>query len=379
LATVSPLSFLRRVLAIAGKELLHVTRDPRLLYAVAGIPVVVLVIFGYGVVFDVERLPLAVLDADQTPSSRRLVDAVRTAGIFEELLRAEDAPAMERLLRKGAVRAGLIIEPGFHRDLKRGAVPRAQLLVDGADSHTAQVILGNVAALQRSLNHDGWARFRGGARAPIEARIQVRFNPTMKSPVFVVPGLLAVVLAALAVTLTALSVAGEWERGNVEQLFATPAARLEVILGKLLSYLVLGGLQLLLLLSLGLWLFEVPARGSVWLLGLSVLLFLCGMLAQGLFIGVVTRRHQIATELGSVTTVMPTLLLSGFLFPIDNMPEVLQALSAVVPARYFVDALRAILLRGGGLAEVWLDLLALGGFALLMITLATTRFRRRIG
>jgi ABC-2 type transport system permease protein len=323
-------------------------------------------------------MPLAVVDADDTPASRRLADAFRTTGIFEELIRAEDFARLEQLLRRGAVRAGLFIERGFHRDWQRTGVLKAQVLVDGADSSTAQLILGNVAALEASLRRE-WAK-EGRARAPpaLEARIQVRFNPGMKSPIFVIPGLVAVVLGTLAVTLTAISVAGEWERGTVEQLFATPTSRLAVVLGKLLPYLLLGLLQLLLLLVLGLALFDMPAKGSPWLVGATTLLFLAGMLAQGLLIGVVTRRHQVAVEIGAVTTIMPTLLLSGFLFPIENMPEPLQALSAIVPARYFVDALRSVLLKGGGLAEVWPDLAALAGFAFVLLTFATLRFRRRL-
>jgi ABC-2 type transport system permease protein len=365
--------FFGRMLAISAKEVQHIRRDVRVIYASIGIPLLLLVLFGYGVVFETERVPFAVVDADQSPASRRLIEAFRNTGIFEERAQVQEAAAVEALFRRGEAKVGLIIDAGYQRDLKRGRPAKAQVLVDGADSSAAKQVLGYLAALEQSLGADGQAP----PRSP-DARIQVRFNPGMKSPRFVIPGLMAIVLATLGVTLTAMAVASEWERGSIEQLFATPVTRVEVILGKLLPYCMIGMLQLLLLLVFGVWVFDLPAEGEMWLVMAASFLFLAGMLAQGLFISAATRKLQAATEIGMVSTIMPTLLLSGFLFPVENMPPVLKAIASILPARYFIDALRTVLLKGGGREEIALDLWALVIFAVVMTLFATLRFRRRI-
>jgi ABC-2 type transport system permease protein len=193
-----------------------------------------------------------------------------------------------------------------------------------------------------------------------------------------VPGIAAYVLAIVAVLLTALTVAREWERGSMAQLFATPVGRLEIVLGKLLPYLVLGMLAVLLVLAVGGYVFDVPFRGSAPTLMLFSLLFLVGMLGQGLLISVVTQNQMVATQVATMSSMLPSMLLSGFVFPIENMPAPLQVLSRVVPARYFVAALRGVLLRGNGLGELWSEALMLCAFGALMLTLATARFKRTI-
>jgi ABC-2 type transport system permease protein len=209
-------------------------------------------------------------------------------------------------------------------------------------------------------------------------KVATRYNPEARSAVFIVPGLAAYLMAITAVLLTALTVAGEWERGSMEQLFASPVTRLEIVLGKLLPYLGIGLVQLLLVLGVGTNVFDVPILGSPLLGILAGLLFLAGMLGQGLFISVVARNQLVATQAGALSSLLPSLLLSGMLVPIDNMPWVLRAISRLIPARYLVDALRQILLKGNGFASIWDDLLAMLLFAVAIIALATRRFRRRI-
>jgi ABC-2 type transport system permease protein len=193
-----------------------------------------------------------------------------------------------------------------------------------------------------------------------------------------VPGLAAYLLALGAVLLTALTVAAEWERGSMEQLFASPVRRIDIILGKLLPYLALGMLQLLLVISVGATAFDVPIRGSVALLFLFGLVFMVAMLGQGLFISVVTKNQLVATQAGSLSSLLPSLLLSGMLFPVENMPRPLELVSRVIPARYLVHALRGIMLKGSGLAQLWPDLLSMAVFGVAILTLATRRFQRRI-
>jgi len=365
--------FAIRIGAMASKEVLHIVRDPRTLILAFVMPLVLLLLFGYGVSFDLERLPLAVADLDRTPASRALVDAFSRNGEFA--LAGELAPEeAEALFQRGQAVAALVIRPGYGRDRARGQAGQVGLLVDGADASTASQVLQKATAIAQV---EGLRAAAGGA-LPFEVRTWTRYNPTARSAIFMVPGLTVYLLALGAVLLTALTIAGEWERGSMEQLFASPVGRVEIILGKLLPYLALGLVQLLMVVAVGATAFDVPVRGSLALLFVIGLAFLAGMLGQGLFISVVTKNQLVATQAGTLSSLLPSLLLSGMLFPIENMPLPLQALSRVIPARYFVHGLRGILLKGNGLSELWPDLLALGIFAVAILAVSTARFGRRI-
>jgi len=369
--------FLIRVGAMAAKEALHIRRDPRTLYLALGMPVVMLVLFGYGVSIDVERAPLAVADNDHTEESRALVTAFTAAGEFTRV--AEVAPdEAEPLFRRGQALAALVIPRGYGDDLAHGRDGRAQLLLDAADPVTSNQLLAKADAIARSESQRRAALRIPSTAPPLELRLWTRYNPEARSAVFIVPGLAAYLLAIAAVLLTALTVAGEWERGSMEQLFASPVGRLEIVVGKLLPYLGLGLLQLLLVLSVGATLFDVPIHGSLGTLFVAGLLFLAAMLGQGLFISVIAKNQLVATQAGTLSALLPSLLLSGMIFPLENMPLPLQALSRVIPARYLVHALRGAMLKGNGLAELWPDLAALAVFAVAILGLATARFRRRV-
>ncbi|MBI5070932.1 MAG: ABC transporter permease [Deltaproteobacteria bacterium] len=358
---------------MASKEVLHIVRDPRTLILAFVMPLVLLLLFGYGVSFDLERLPLAVADADGTPASRALVDAFARNGEFT-LARSLAPEEAERLFQRGQAVAALVIRPGYGRDRARGQAAEVGLLVDGADASTASQVLQKASAIARA---EGLRDLPRGA-VPFEVRTWTRYNPTARSAIFMVPGLTVYLLALGAVLLTALTIAGEWERGSMEQLFASPVGRVEIILGKILPYLALGLVQLLMVVAVGATAFDVPVRGSLALLFVIGFAFLAGMLGQGLFISVVTKNQLVATQAGTLSSLLPSLLLSGMLFPIENMPLPLQALSRVIPARYFVHGLRGILLKGNGLADLWPDLLALVIFAVAILAVSTARFGRRI-
>jgi ABC-2 type transport system permease protein len=253
-----------------------------------------------------------------------------------------------------------------------------QLLVDGADAVVANQVLSKVDALVRAETR----RLAGPGLAerepPLQVKVWTRYNPAGRSALFMVPGLAAYLLAISAVLLTALTIAGEWERGSMEQLFAAPVGRLEIVLGKLLPYLVLGMVELQLVLAFGAVAFDLPVRGSAALLFAIGFFFLVGMLGQGLLISVVAKNQLVATQAGALSALLPSLLLSGMMFPIENMPAALRALSRVVPARYFVHALRGVLLKGNGLDVLWPDLVAQIAFGVVVVALATARFRRRL-
>ena len=370
--------FLVRTAAMAHKELLHFTRDPQAIYLALGLPLVMVVLFGYAVSFDLERIPVAVVDEDRSPAARSLVSALAASTAFtvtQHLARPEDVLP---LFSRTAVKAAVVIPRGFGRDLAHGRSAAFQLLLDGADGTVARVALAYVVGI--SQRQTMALKERGGQRAelPLAARVRTWFNPEMRSARFIVPGLVALVLATISVLLTALTVAREWERGSMEQLFATPVGRLSVVCGKLLPYLGLGYLQLLLVTAAGAWLFDVPLAGSFALLLLASTLFLVCVLGQGLLISVIARNQQVATQFGAVSAMLPSLLLSGFIFPIENMAWPLQWLSRIVPARYMVVCLRGILLQGRGLGELWPELMAMAVLAALVVAGCTARFKRRL-
>jgi len=368
---------LQRILALAAKETTHVRRDPRTLYMALGVPAMMILLFGFGVSFDYDALPLAIVDQDHSAASRRLARAFTAAGEFVVATRVDDAKDVDAVFRRGRASSALVIPSGFSRDLGRPRGAEVQLLLDGADANGANLALGKADALARAAGVVLQHREVRGA-PPVEARVWTRFNPSNRSAMFLVPGLVALILSMVTVMLTALTVAREWERGSMEQLFATPAGRIEIILGKLLPYLGLGVVQLLLVLVAGTYVFDVPIRGSLGALSVMSLLFLVGMLGQGLLLSVVTRNQMVATQIGTMSTMLPSMLLSGFMYPVENMPILLRGVSAVIPARYFIDGLRGVLLKGNGFSELWPQVLALGSFATAMVVASTAAFKRRL-
>jgi ABC-2 type transport system permease protein len=366
-----------RVGAMAAKETLHIRRDPRTLYLALGMPVIMLFLFGYGLSFDLERIPIAIADQDRTETSRALVRAVTASNELERV--AEAAPEdADGLFRRGDALAVLVVPEGYGRDVAKGLRTDVQLVVDGADAVTANQVLSKVDALVRAETR----RLAGPAAAelppPLQVRVWTRYNPAERSALFMVPGLAAYLLAISAVLLTALTISGEWERGSMEQLFAAPVGRLEIVLGKLLPYLVLGIVELQLVLAFGAVAFDIPMRGSPVLVFTIGFFFLIGMLGQGLLISVVAKNQLVATQAGALSALLPSLLLSGMVFPVENMPVALQLVSRVVPARYLVHALRGLLLKGNGLDVLWPDLVAQVVFAAAILAIATLKFERRL-
>lgn len=367
--------FLRRTVAVAGKEVAHVARDPATLYIALGLPVVLLLIFGYGISFDLDRSALAVIDGDATPASRALVEALTSSGEFEVVAAPQDATEADHLFRAGRASAAIVFRPGYADDLAAGRGAPLQLLVDGSDGAKAGGVIGTAASLLRRYA----TGFAGPAvPPPVEARVVLLYNPGLRSAIFFVPGLVAYILAIAGVLLTALTIAREEEQGNLEQLFATPIGRLEVVLGKLGPYLALGVVQALLVLAVGAVAFDVPLVGSPFTLALGTLLFLTAVLSQGLFISVIAHSQQVATQVGALSSLLPAILLSGFLFPVERMPLVLQGIASIFPSRYYVTLLRGVLLKGSGIDVLWPHMLAMAAFSLVMLTVATRRFRRRV-
>jgi len=366
--------FLRRTKAIAHKEVLHIIRDARAVYMALGLPVVMLMLFGYGISQDVDHISMAVADQDRTPASRRLSEALVAGGDFVRVADLASPDDAEPLLRTGRVRAVLVVPRGFERDLARGASTAVQLLVDGSDGTTATVALGDAAGILQATS------LKSATRASLSQgpRVRVRFNPAMRSTYNMVSGVIVLILAMVSSLLTALTISREWERGSIEQLFATPVGRVEIILGKVIPYVGLGLVQTLLVLTLGSYMFDVPIQGSLVTLFVCSTLFVLAMVGTGLLTSVVAKSQLVAVQFAMMVSYLPVAMLSGFMFPIQNMPWWLQGISMVVPGRYYLTTLRGVLLKGNGLGVLAGDVLALAVFASAMLALAVWRFRRRL-
>jgi ABC-2 type transport system permease protein len=376
----------RRILLISQKEGRHIIRDFRTVYLALGIPLVMLLLFGYALTMDVEDVPLLVIDGDHSPASRELAGAFEHSGLFTIVGRPDDPAVIMTAFRRSEAQAALILPAGFGRDRDRGQTASAQLILDGTNANIASIAMGYAAAISetqtvrlvaKALSDHGVASGQT-PRPPIDVRVRNWFNGALRSQWYLVPGLIAIIMAMMSALLMALTVAREWERGTMEQLLATPVHPLEIVVGKLLPYFIIGLGQLTLVGAAGTWLFAVPVRGSLLLLNALSSLFLIGALGQGLLISVITRQQQLAMQLALMTSMLPALLLSGFMSPIASMPAVVRAITYVIPARYFLVVLRGLFLKGVSMDALWPEALALVIFATVMLTLATLRFRPRI-
>ncbi len=362
----------RRAAAIARKEVFHVLRDPTTLGAALALPVFMVVMFGVAIEFNVKNVALAACDFDRTQSSRRLLDTFASSGYFLIHRVASPQDAITEVSAERA-RAALIIPPDFEQDLFAGRGAEAQILVDGSDNSTVGPVLGYVSSIQTIASR----RIGGFEQTPpYDIRTRFLFNPELNSRWFVIPGLTVVVMSILSILLTALTVAREWENGSMEVLLSTPVQPIEIIVGKLAPYGMLGVVAVVFIYVIARTVFGVPFVGNLWVFGLGALLFLVTYLAQGLLISVVTRKQTIAMQLAMVSGMLPSSLLSGFIFPIESMPAFFQYFTMILPARWFMKISRDIFLKGSSLPELIGPFMALGVICFLMIVLASRQFKK---
>jgi len=373
----------RKIFAVALKEIRQIRRDPLTLFMLLGIPAFMLVVFGYAVNFDVENVPLGVVDRDHTAASRALVDAFVTSGRFalagDFATEAEVAFALE----KGTILLALVIPEDHGNDLAAGRRAPVQILLDGTDSNTATTALGYANGIVTNHNRDLTVTTlrRAGRESALQAGInfqpRVWYNPELDSSNFLVPGLIGFILMLTATLSTALSLVREAERGTLEQLRVAPLRSPEILIGKTLPYLVIALTSVVGILIAARLLFGVAVRGSYVDLFAITVLYLTAGFAWGLLISTIADSQAIAFQIGVMTSILPTLLLSGFIFPIHNMPLVLQLITRIVPARYYLVVLRGIILKGAGLAPYWDQIAALATFTFVILTLASVRFARK--
>ncbi len=372
---------LRLISTLFVKELTQIRRDPLSLGMLIAIPAFLLILFGYALTFDVRNLALGVCDQDGSASSRELVQRFAITEYFDLKQQVADPRALVALMDREVIRVGLVIPPDFEARLKAGRPAPVQFFVDGTNATIASAVTGYAEAITQAFSHQLVLErlWRAGHRPPpaavtVEARIW--YNPELESARFLLPGLIAFLLMVATVVATSLSVTRERERGTLEQLLLAPLRPYQLVLGKTLPYLLVAIGSTVLILLVGRLLFDVEVRGDMLVLALVVLAYLLAGLGQGLLISTIAPSQQVAFQIAIISTLLPTFILSGFVFPIYNMPSVIQALTYLVPARYFLVALRGVMLKGTGLAVFWPDVLLLLAFAGLMLTLSSIRLRR---
>ena len=362
---------------MARKEAIQLRRDVRSLILAFLLPVLLVVLFGYAISWDVNHIATAVLDQDRSSRSRALLDAFQATGYFA-LERSLDATAeIDALLDRGTVQVVLVIPEDFARELDAGRQAQLQVIVDGSDANTATIALAYANGIVQSWSRQLRPAVMGGV-IPIRTRTRIWYNEELASRNMIVPGLVAVIMMIIAAMLTSLTIAREWERGTMEQLAATPVGRAEVVLGKMLPYVAIGLTDVIVVSLVGVLLFDVPFRGNPALLMMLSLAFIIGALGLGIFISAVARSQLLATQMAMLATFLPAYLLSGFMFAIDAMPPALQAVTYLVPARYFLVVTRGIFLKGVGVEVLRTPGLLMMAFALIGLTLAVVRFRKEL-
>jgi ABC-2 type transport system permease protein len=373
----------RRAWAVARKETLHVVRDPRSMGLAIALPMLTLVLFGYALTLDVDNVPMMIWDQSGTDVSRDFISRFLGSRYFSLVGYTDNYDEIVHAIDTGDALVGLVVPYDFERLVQTGNTARVQLIVDGSNSNTATIAMGYADSITKGYSEAVALEKlkRAGKKVlatPLDVRPRVWFNAELESRNYIVPGLIAVIMMIIAAMLTSLTVAREWEQGTMEQLVSTPVKGSELILGKLAPYFGLGMFDMGLAVLMGYFVFRVPLRGSIFFLfGVSAF-FLAGVLSMGMLIGILTRSQLLATQLGMMATYLPALLLSGFMYPIGNMPVVLQWVTYVVPARYFVSLLKGIYLKGNGLVIMGLETGLMVIFGVAMVVLANMGFKKKL-
>ncbi len=371
----------RRTRAIARKEMLHILRDSRSLFAALLQPLVMLLIFGWALSLDVDRIPTYIYDQDQTPESRALIREFQGSRYFNIAAEVSDYHQIDQAIDRRACLLGVVIPRNFAKDIGLKQSSQVQLLIDGSDSNTAAIAQGYaeaVVAIYSQHLQTPIQTANGAVPAAVQPQVRVWYNPDLLSGNFIVPGLIVVIVMIIAANLGSLTIAREWENGTMEQLISTPARPAEIALGKLSAYFVVGAADLLIALLIGVFVFGVPLKGSVILLLASSAVFLFGALGLGIMISAMFRTQLMAYQMGTLVSFLPAFLLSGFIYSISSMPRAIQVVALFVPARYFMEVARGIFLKGIGVELLWFNLLLLVGYGAVVFYFAARKLRQKV-
>lgn len=373
----------RRTRAVAQKEFLHIVRDVRSLVLALAMPMMMLLLFGYALSLDVDSISTIIWDQDKTPQSRELVEKFRATRFFTVLGETENYSAIEDGINRGQISFAIIVPLDYSKDLLSGREARVQVIFDGSDSNTASIAVGYSDAVLQAYSTElrNLSVERKAGRElpiPVEPRLRVWYNSELKSKNYIVPGLIAVILMIISALLTSLTIAREWEMGTMEQILSTPLRASELVLGKMLAFFALGLLDAITAVAIGILIFDVPFRGSLPLLFVTTCIFLFGSLCWGIFLSALARSQLLAFQMGVISSFLPAFLLSGFIFSIENMPWVVQVVTHIVPARYFVTILKGIFLKGVGVNVLWLEIVFLLLYCLFVFVAATRKVGSRL-
>lgn len=364
-----------RTLAVAKKETRQIIRDSRSLYLALGIPVMLMILFGFALSLDVDNIPIAVWDQNKSPESRDFVNRMTSSGYFRCVAQTEAYGQIMGDLDSNVISVGLIIPFDFSEKIKKGDSTQIQAIMDGSDSTRANLAIVYLETIATTFESDlkmkALTRQAVQSRVvpPVDPRIRILYNPELISRNNIIPGLIPVIMMIIAALLTSLTIVRERETGTMEQLMSTPLKPNELVIGKLIPYFTLGYIDLLMVYLMGEYVFRVPFRGSLLIMFLVSSVFLIGAMSIGFLVSVVASNQFFATQLALLGTVLPTFLLSGFVFPIANMPTALQYFTYIIPARHYVTILRAIYLKGVGWGAIFAPTVALVVFAVLITTL----------
>jgi len=374
-----------RVIAVANKEFIHIRRDPRTLLIVVLIPVLMIMLYGYALTLDVNHIATAVVDFDKTQISRDFISKFSNSRYFDIDFYPERVSDLKSLIDLGRVSVGIVIPPDFSKKITSGRPADVQALLDGSNSNTAAITQSyvNIISSQYGLAKASESLAKIGPLKNVNLNVikydpRFWYNPELKSINFLIPGQICIILMMLSTLLTSLSIVGEKESGTIEGLVVSPIRTRELVLGKIIPYIILDFFDIVLVIALGSLWFGVPIRGSLILLFALSFLFLFSALGLGLLVSTVARNAQEAYMMSTFSTMLPTIMLSGYVFPISSMPVALQVLSNVIPAKYFLIIIRGIFLKGVGLSTLWPSALALFIFGVLMVTLSVSRFKKRL-
>ena len=373
----------RRLRAIFVKELHHITRDARSLGMALGVPVMMLLLYGYALSLDVDRIPTLVYDQDHTSASRDLIRQFEGSRFFEIRGFVDSYAPIQQAIDSSQILMAVVISQDYSKNIGAGREAPVQLLLDGSDSNTASIVLGYAETVVRNYSVTLRAERmnqRGGERVspPVDARLRVWYNSSLESKNYVVPGLIAVILQIIAALLTSLTIAREWEMGTMEQLLSTPLRPVEIVVGKMMAYFVVGVIDSAIALMVALFVFQVPLRGSFLLLAVSTCVFLFGALFWGVFVSAAAKTQLQAYQMGLLSSFLPAFLLSGFVYSINTMPTLIQAITYVIPARYVVTIMKGVFLKGVGLNVLWGELVFLALYAAIVFLLATRKVNQKL-
>jgi ABC-2 type transport system permease protein len=368
---------LQRFIAVARKEFIHIIRDWRSLVLAIAIPIFLIALFGYALTMDLKHVPTAVWDQSRTAESQRLLSLLDGSAYFSVERHADSYRDLSAMLDAGSVMVALIIPANFADRSRAGRKVVIQAIVDGSDANNASLAMGYINAIGQTYNHGLTlkGRIASGAAGRVILAPRAWYNPEMDSRMVVIPGIIALVMVVIAAMLTSVTVAREWETGTMEQLISTPIRVPELVLGKVVPYFAIGLTDVAIAVAMGRWMYDVPLRGSTGLLFLTASIFLTGALFLGLLLSIVLKTQVLANQIALFSGYLPTLMLSGFVFGIYNMPAAIQAITYIVPARYFIALLRGIFLKGIGLEILGLNALLLTVYAAIMVILAHRKMR----